>query len=315
MPAGAWLAIIGGILLAVGTLLPWMTFGLGELTRNGFQLGADESLTADGPVLVLLGVLTAVIGITRLTNSSMPRGIQRSTLVTGLISGAVVGLNWSGIHSLVQNVQGTGTLAQVGYGYWICAIGAGLAVFSGFILRPKQAKTPKQARQKTGTAWVVAIVIVALVLGAVGAGLVVRPDRTSGSEPVVHSAATTTTSLPGSVSTDPSPTNGQDIQIMTTGCRSLQGLVNVIDAAESDASAASALSSANVGSGSPWYDVSAMQGVGAMPAYHQIATDTTGFTEAWSVAETTGDTTALNSTVVTLEVDCGTLNLPTAATS
>lgn len=134
-PAGGWLAIAGGLLIAVGTFLPWMTFGLGTISRNGFQLGANDALTAAGPVLAILGIVTVIIGITRLTGTVMPSWLQRSTIVSGLAAGVVVAVNWSGIHQVVENAQGSGISAAIGYGYWVCALGAVVAVAAGFVLR------------------------------------------------------------------------------------------------------------------------------------------------------------------------------------
>jgi hypothetical protein len=135
VPAGGWLAIAGGLMIAVGSLLPWMTFGLLGLSRNGFQLGDNESLTADGPTCLVLGIITVIIGITRLTGTSMPRWIERSTIVTGILAGLTVVANWSAIHDFVSTIQSKGTSAAIGYGYWICATGAVVAVVAGFILR------------------------------------------------------------------------------------------------------------------------------------------------------------------------------------
>ncbi len=48
---GGVLAIAGGLLLAVGTLLPWVRALDGLISRNGFELGANQSITADGPAI------------------------------------------------------------------------------------------------------------------------------------------------------------------------------------------------------------------------------------------------------------------------
>jgi len=134
-PAGGWLAITGGAMILIGTLLPWATVGLGAVSRNGFQLGVNDAVTVDGPVLALLGIITIIIGITRLTGTVMPSWLQRSTIISGLVAGIDVALHWPGIHQYVVNVQDSGVAAAIGYGYWLCALGAVVSVIAGFVLR------------------------------------------------------------------------------------------------------------------------------------------------------------------------------------
>ena len=112
-----------------------MTFGLGSVSRNGFQLGVNDAVTVDGPLLALLGIVTIIIGITRLTGTAMPSWLQRSTIVSGIVAAIIIALNWTGIHQVVESVQGSGISAAIGYGYWVCALGAVVAVVAGFILR------------------------------------------------------------------------------------------------------------------------------------------------------------------------------------
>ena len=137
MPAGAWLAIAGGAVLTVGSLLPWVsaTTAIGGIQRNGFQLGANQSVTVDGPLCLLLGILTAVIGVTSPSRARMPWFLQRSSIVTGVVAGVLLAIEWPGIHNLVDQIVADGAGASVGYGYWVCAVGAVLAVVGGFVLR------------------------------------------------------------------------------------------------------------------------------------------------------------------------------------
>jgi hypothetical protein len=135
VPAGGWFAIVGGGLLTIGPLLPWVTVGLGAVTRNGFQLGQNDTITPDGPIVLILGIVTIVAGIVRLTGSLMPGWIQRSPVVTGIGAGLVLWANWSGLQHLVRTIQGAGITAAVGYGYWICAVGAAVAVIAGLVLQ------------------------------------------------------------------------------------------------------------------------------------------------------------------------------------
>ena len=139
-PAGAWLTIAGGILLTVGTLLPWGTATaplVGSISRNAFQLGNDNSLTFDGPVLLFLGIITVVIGITRLTGTAMPRFLQRSSIVTGIVAALVIADDYSGLHDWAKQLNSSRvtTIAAIGYGFWICSAAALLCIVGGLVLR------------------------------------------------------------------------------------------------------------------------------------------------------------------------------------
>jgi hypothetical protein len=138
-PSGAWLAIVGGGLMAIGVILPWITAtaALGiSISRDGFQLGNDDALTFDGPVLLLLGIVTIVIGVSRLTNTAPPRFLQRSSIVTGIVAAAVLINRYSGIHDLVNQVNSSSSaLASIGYGFWVCSAGALAAFVGGLVLR------------------------------------------------------------------------------------------------------------------------------------------------------------------------------------
>ena len=130
MPAGGWLAIVGGALLVVGTLTPWLTATVplvGTLNRNAFQLGAGEGLSYQGPIVALMGALTVVIGVTRLARASMPRYLQRSAIVTGIISAIVVVTGAASAHSWAQSASSNLIEASIGYGIWLAGIGAALS--------------------------------------------------------------------------------------------------------------------------------------------------------------------------------------------
>jgi len=144
VPAGGWLAIIAGAAIAIGSLLPWESVSavLGvSLSRNGFQLGANSSFSVDGLACVFLGVVVALIGITRLTRSSMPPLLAHSPILPGL---AALGLTIYDAHRVQQLIDSAKAIASggtftgsIGYGLWMAIVGAGLAVIAGLVLRQR----------------------------------------------------------------------------------------------------------------------------------------------------------------------------------
>ncbi len=132
----SWAVIVGGALLAIGTLMAWLTASdaLLNVSRNAFQLGPHEGLTADGPIVLVLGLVLTGIGISRLTRSSMPRFVQRSPVVAALGACIVMGLEYPSVHNWVSQVSSSTVLASIGVGYWICCLGAIVALLAGLRL-------------------------------------------------------------------------------------------------------------------------------------------------------------------------------------
>ena len=153
-PVGAWLSVVAGALIAAGVFLPWISVPFGGLgaSQNAFQLGAfNESFRIDGVIALALGVVAVVIGIADLTNSALSRFIQRSPIIVGIGAGVLVATRLSALNALVNGVDpalkgfGLGH-ASIGAGFYMVAVGAGLAVIAGLILRSRSSK-PKSDRR------------------------------------------------------------------------------------------------------------------------------------------------------------------------
>ena len=52
--------------------------GFISISRNAFQMGTSERMTADGPIVLVVGLILIGIGVARLTNTAIPRFVQRS---------------------------------------------------------------------------------------------------------------------------------------------------------------------------------------------------------------------------------------------
>jgi len=146
LPAGAWLALAGGLLMAVGSFLPWLqaTVFVTTITRNGMQMGDNMGFSADGVITLVLGVITCVIGLSRLLHFSMPRFLYSSTVITGLIAGAITIYDATQVHKFVASIGNNSVAASMGYGLWVLLIGCALAILGGFVVRfaPKPTTRP-----------------------------------------------------------------------------------------------------------------------------------------------------------------------------
>lgn len=144
-PTGAFLAIAAGAVMIIGSFLPWFTAHLGvvSINRNAFQLGNNYGFSMDGVIVLALGLVTIAIGISRLTRSEMPRWIQRSCIITGVICGVFALSDVSSITNLAHRVENSSSLvtAGVGYGLPVTVVGSAIAVIAGFILRTKRPRS------------------------------------------------------------------------------------------------------------------------------------------------------------------------------
>jgi len=141
-----WTVVAAGALVAIGSLLAWMTASAGiiSISRNAFQMGDHESMTADGPIVMVLGLILIGIGIARLTNTSMPRFIQRSPIIAGLGAALVLGYDYHSIRQWAESINSSRALGSVGTGFWVCCVGDALAIAAGIGLMSSERKA-KQA--------------------------------------------------------------------------------------------------------------------------------------------------------------------------
>jgi hypothetical protein len=134
---GATMALLGGVLIVLGSFLPWLTATaplVGTISRNGMEGG-------DGIITLILGVVTILIGVTQLTATNLPTLVQRSTIVTGAITGIVAIINYLNVQRRIEDVREESELiaASVGAGIWTLIVGAVLAIVGGVLVR----KLPK----------------------------------------------------------------------------------------------------------------------------------------------------------------------------
>jgi Protein of unknown function (DUF2510) len=140
IPAGAWLVILGGALTAVGTLLPWVTAGVGTATlnRNAFQLGSGHSVTWTGPVIISLAIIAVLIGNTRLVDTAMPIGVQTSVLVLGIVLAICCALSYPVAPAVLKagtSAGGLNSYWSIGFGFWLCLTGSLIVADGGWVMR------------------------------------------------------------------------------------------------------------------------------------------------------------------------------------
>jgi hypothetical protein len=137
--AGAFVTLLGGIVLAVSGFLPWFSghvVGI-AISRNGMQLGNDEGFSIDGLLMLLFGLEVIVIGVCRAASVPLPRWLQQSPAIVGIVAAIVAVLEIPGIENLVNSVrQSSLASASIGFGLFVAIFGGVVAFVGGLMLRP-----------------------------------------------------------------------------------------------------------------------------------------------------------------------------------
>jgi hypothetical protein len=129
----------GGVLVAAGSLLPWITATapfVGTISRSGVDMGSDG-------VALLIGGIAVAVALAFVAFSDVAPSVDQGIAVAGLIAGVGGGwLAWSDKKELESRVAGlAGELAaNVGAGVWLVLVGCGLLVFAMIrvLVRPNE---------------------------------------------------------------------------------------------------------------------------------------------------------------------------------
>lgn len=140
---GAIMAGLGGLLIVLGSFLPWLTATapfIGTVNVNGMQDGGD------GVITLVLGVITILIAATQLAATKMPALLWRSSIITGVITGAVAIYDFNSVQQRITELKTMAkapgelsfdipVVASVGTGIWALFVGAALAILGGILVR------------------------------------------------------------------------------------------------------------------------------------------------------------------------------------
>jgi hypothetical protein len=119
--AGWWL-LIGGVLVAVGSFMPWISAStiFGTITQSG--------MGGDGVFTLAAGVIIAFVGGMLLSGSSATR-VTRSLLWTAIVLVTLIWIfDFVDIRNRVELVDTAFSSGSVGYGMWLMAAGAVVTV-------------------------------------------------------------------------------------------------------------------------------------------------------------------------------------------
>jgi hypothetical protein len=128
------MAVVGGLLLALGSILPWATATTGfgaTFSRSGIEGG-------DGLITIVLGIGIALFASTMLRGDNLERwGI---TFVGAVVALVLLVIDYVSISDNIKANASDAVVASVGIGVWVAGIGALMA--AGGALRSRPAGAP-----------------------------------------------------------------------------------------------------------------------------------------------------------------------------
>jgi hypothetical protein len=132
------LVILGGLLVAVGSFLPWVTATapfIGSISRSGMDGG-------DGVITLVLGAAAAVLGLMFAGGLRLSKGGPILIILCAVAAGVVAGLDYSDVQGRVQVAEAASSLvsASVGAGLWSIFVGAVMTGIGGAGLGLRTAK-------------------------------------------------------------------------------------------------------------------------------------------------------------------------------
>ena len=124
---------IGGVLVAVGSFLPWITLSsIISASRSGLDGGGDGMFTLG------IGVVLALVAVVNLGSAGVGSGSRVLAFLGGV--GAVALIDGSDVASRVASFSSTYATGSVGMGIYVVGIGGGVAILVALFgpTKPKQ---------------------------------------------------------------------------------------------------------------------------------------------------------------------------------
>ncbi len=131
VPLPTILVLGGGVLLVVGSFLPWATAStvFGSLSRSGVDGG-------DGWITTIIGALILLFGAMTLRQAS--RGLNLLIAVGAAIAFLIFVFDLVDVNNRIASIEAEGqglALGTVGFGLWLVGLGAIVAFFASFFRR------------------------------------------------------------------------------------------------------------------------------------------------------------------------------------
>lgn len=128
IPAGAVAA--GGILVAAGSVMPWITatggFGI-SVTRSGIEGG-------DGLITIVLGIGLALTGLAMVRGQNLR--LWGASLLMSVVTLVLIAIDYVSLNDRIKTMAAEATIfASIGIGIWLVAAGGFIAAVASLAIR------------------------------------------------------------------------------------------------------------------------------------------------------------------------------------
>lgn len=135
-----YLVIAGGVLMAGGTVLPWLTLTaalVGSVGRSGLEMGGDALIVLGA------GVLVALMGLVPAKDRNLP-GLVAILAAVG--AGFILYMDYGELAERAKGTAGTSAIISIGPGFYVSAVGVVVAIIGVIaVLRENEKPAPEGA--------------------------------------------------------------------------------------------------------------------------------------------------------------------------
>jgi hypothetical protein len=135
---GRWMAAVGGVLMVVGTALPWWKVG----GTPGITAESGNGLAGSGIVVFLAGIATLALVALPYAAGDRPLGLDRWLSFAILAVAGWVGFAWRVVELLLAGAFQFSSPAQVvtnGPGLWVSGVGLALLARAAYVMTRESA--------------------------------------------------------------------------------------------------------------------------------------------------------------------------------
>jgi hypothetical protein len=135
---GRWMATVGGVLMVVGSVLPWWQVG----GTPGITAESGNGLAGSGILVFLVGIATLALVALPYASGDRPVGLDRWLSFAILAVAGWIGFAWRVVDLWLAGAFQFGSPAQVltnGPGLWIAAIGLVLLARAAYVMTRESA--------------------------------------------------------------------------------------------------------------------------------------------------------------------------------
>jgi hypothetical protein len=135
---GRWMAAVGGVLMVIGSVLPWWQVG----GTPGITAESGNGLAGSGILVFLVGIATLALVALPYASGDRPVGLDRWLSFAILAVAGWIGLAWRIVDLWLAGAFQFNSPAQVltnGPGLWIAAIGLVLLARAAYVMTRESA--------------------------------------------------------------------------------------------------------------------------------------------------------------------------------